>query len=101
MLRSGQHVRLLYSGGILLILAASLYFGIVLAEAGFNIKALGDRVPALVWITLMMSVGFQCFFFGFILQLLKEMKYRLDRVGIHTATRRPKDHQNLQMAGKG
>ena len=29
----------------------------------------------------MISIGFQCFFFGFMLQLIKELKYRLDRVG--------------------
>jgi glycosyltransferase involved in cell wall biosynthesis len=80
-LRSGQHVRLLYSGGLVLIAAALAYFFVILAEASFNVKALGDRVPAFVWITLMISIGFQCFFFGFILQLIKEIKYRLDRVG--------------------
>jgi glycosyltransferase involved in cell wall biosynthesis len=80
-LRSGQHVRLLYSGGLLMIFVALVYFFVILAEAHFNIKALGDRVPAFVWITLMISIGFQCFFFGFILQLIKEMKHRLDRVG--------------------
>jgi glycosyltransferase involved in cell wall biosynthesis len=80
-LRSGQHVRLLYSGGLLLIFVALAYFLVILAEAHFNVKALGDRVPAFVWITLMISIGFQCFFFGFILQLIKELKYRLDRVG--------------------
>jgi glycosyltransferase involved in cell wall biosynthesis len=81
MLRSGQHIRLLYSGGIALILLALAYFLIVLAQAGFHIKGVGDRLPALVWITLMISIGFQCFFFGLILQLIKEMKYKLDRVG--------------------
>jgi glycosyltransferase involved in cell wall biosynthesis len=81
MLRSGQHIRLLYSGGIALILIALGYFFVVLVQAGFNIKGMGDRVPAFVWITLMISVGFQCFFFGLMLQLVKEMKYKLDRVG--------------------
>jgi glycosyltransferase involved in cell wall biosynthesis len=81
MLRSGQHIRLLYSGGIALILVAIAYFLIILAGAGFDLKGMGDRVPAFVWITLMISVGFQCFFFGLMLQLIKEMKYKLDRVG--------------------
>ena len=78
-LRSGQHIRLLYSGGIIMIVFALIYFFTILAEARFNIKALGDRVPAFVWITLMISIGFQCFFFGFVLQLIKQIKYRLDR----------------------
>jgi glycosyltransferase involved in cell wall biosynthesis len=81
MLRSGQHIRLLYSGGIALILFALAYFFVILAESNFKIKTMGDRVPAFVWITLMISIGFQCFFFGFILQLVKQMKYKLDRVG--------------------
>jgi len=81
MLRSGQHIRLLYSGGLGLILFALAYFFVILAESNFRIKTMGDRVPAFVWITLMISIGFQCFFFGFILQLVKQMKYKLDRVG--------------------
>jgi hypothetical protein len=86
MLRSGQHIRLLYSGGIWLILVAIAYFLIILASAGFDVKAMGDRVPAFVWITLMISIGVQCFFFGLILQLIKEMKYKLDRVGRNIST---------------
>jgi glycosyltransferase involved in cell wall biosynthesis len=92
MLRSGQHIRLLYSGGIVLIVLALLYFFVILAEAQFNIKGLGDRVPAFVWITLMISIGFQCFFAGLMLQLMKEMKYRVDRIGRRSAVsdeRRP------------
>jgi hypothetical protein len=85
MLRSGQHIRLLYSGGIVLIALALLYFFVILAEVQFNIKALGDRVPAFVWITLMISIGFQCFFAGLMLQLMKEMKYRIDRIGRRSA----------------
>jgi glycosyltransferase involved in cell wall biosynthesis len=80
MLRSGQHIRTLYSGGIALILIALAYFLVILAEAGFNLKGMGDRVPAFVWITLMISIGFQCFFFGLMLQLVKEMKYKVDRL---------------------
>jgi glycosyltransferase involved in cell wall biosynthesis len=78
-LRSGHHVRLLYSGGIVLIFLALVYFFSILVQANFNLKGMGDRVPAFVWITLLISVGFQCFFFGFILQLIKQIKYRLDR----------------------
>ena len=92
MLRSGQHVRLLYSGGIALMLVALGYFLVILAEAGFDVKAMGDRVPAFVWITLMLSVGLQCFFFGLMLQLIKEMKYKLDRVGRQVAIASKDDH---------
>lgn len=80
MLRSGQHIRLLYSGGILLVMAAVLLFFIVLAQAGFNIKNTFTRLPAFIFIALLTSVGFQFFFFGLILQLIKQIKYRVDQV---------------------
>ncbi len=79
MLRSGQHIRLLYSGGLALIGLALLYFISVLWEAGVDIKATFSRLPAYVFITLLISVGFQLFFFGLVLQLLKQIKYRVDR----------------------
>lgn len=79
LLRNGQHIRTLYSGGIGLVAIALLYFMGVMWQAGFDLKATGDRVPAFVWMTLLISLGCQCFFFGLMLQLLKQMKYRLDR----------------------
>ena len=79
LLRSGQHIRLLYSGGILLVTVAAFYFLWILGEAGFNPKKLTDRTNALVAITLLVSLGFNFFFSGLVLQLLKQMKYRLDR----------------------
>ncbi len=80
MLRSGQHIRLLYSSGIVVVLLGLIYFFVVMAEAGFNIKATFDRVPAFVFIALMISIGFQFFFFGLVLQLIKQMKYQVDRI---------------------
>jgi glycosyltransferase involved in cell wall biosynthesis len=88
MLRSGQHIRLLYSGGLLMTLVALLYFLVIVVEARFNLKGMGDRVPAFVWITLMISIGFQCFFAGLMLQLMKEMKYKVDRIGRRSALMR-------------
>jgi dolichol-phosphate mannosyltransferase len=91
MLRSGQHVRLLYSGGLALVFIALIYFLVIRAESGFDVKTMGDRVPAFVWITLMISVGFQCFFFGLMLQLIKEMKYKIDRLGRQVGAARSGD----------
>jgi hypothetical protein len=33
----------------------------------------------------MISIGFQCFFFGLMLQLIKQMKYQIDRIGRQAA----------------
>ncbi|MCG8406843.1 MAG: glycosyltransferase family 2 protein [Phycisphaerales bacterium] len=85
MMRSGQHIRLLYSAGIVLAFFAMLYFFVVLAQAGFNIKETFNRLPAFVFIALLISLGFQCFFFGLVLQLLKQVKYQVDRANIRTA----------------
>ncbi len=79
MLRSGQHIRLLYSAGIGLVALALLYFFVILAEAGFNPKNTFTRLPALVFITMLISLGFQFFFFGLVLQLIKQIKYRVDQ----------------------
>ena len=78
-MRSGQHIRALFTLGILLVIAAMAYFTMVLWESGFNIKETGKRVPAFVFITMLISLGFNFFFFGLVLQMLKQMKYRLDR----------------------
>jgi hypothetical protein len=79
LLRDGQHIRTLYSCGIALVMFALAYFLTILVQANFDVKATASRVPAFIWITLLLSVGVQMFFFGFVLQLLKQMKYRLDR----------------------
>jgi glycosyltransferase involved in cell wall biosynthesis len=77
-LRSGQHIRYLYSLGILCVLGGLAVFGGVMVQEGFKI-ALLHRMPALVLIALLVSTGLQLFFFGFILQLLKQMKKNVDR----------------------
>ena len=75
-LRSGQHLRLLYSTGLLSIVAGVLYFVIILAQEGLNI---GSRVPGLLLVALLVMSGLQLFFFGFVLQLLKQIKRNVDR----------------------
>lgn len=76
-LRSGQHLRLLYSAGLLSIVAGVLYFVILLAQEGlFNI---GNRLSGLLLVALLVMSGMQLFFFGFVLQLLKQIKRNVDR----------------------
>jgi glycosyltransferase involved in cell wall biosynthesis len=75
-LRSGQHLRLLYSAGLLSMIGGVLYFAIILAQEGLNI---GSRVPGLLLVALLVMSGLQLFFFGFVLQLLKQIKRNVDR----------------------
>ena len=76
-LRSGQHLRLLYSAGLLSMVGGVLYFAIILAQAG--LLNIGSRVPGLLLVALLVMSGLQLFFFGFVLQLLKQIKRNVDR----------------------
>lgn len=78
-LRSGQHIRYLYTAGIGLVMSGFLLFLAVLIEEGFRIKGIGHRAPAFMLIGLLVSTGVQFFFFGFVLQLLKQIKKNVDR----------------------
>jgi hypothetical protein len=77
-LRSGQHIRWLYSAGIVAVfLGFAMFFGILVQE-GFTYK-LGHRLPAILLVALSITTGLQLFFFGFVLQLLKQIKRNVDR----------------------
>jgi glycosyltransferase involved in cell wall biosynthesis len=78
MLRSGQHIRLLYTLGLLAIAAAFALFAAVFIQEGLTLQ-LAHRMPALLLVALLVITGVQLFFFGFILQLLKQIKKSIDR----------------------
>jgi len=77
MLRSGQHIRWLYSLGAISFISGFLYFGVILVQEGFR-YAFTNRVPGITLVALLITTGLQLFFFGFILQLLKQIKRRVD-----------------------
>ena len=77
LVRSGQHIRWLYSLGALAFLLGFIVFGVILAQEGFT-YALGNRLPGLTLVGLLITTGLQLFFFGFVLQLLKLIKQRID-----------------------
>jgi dolichol-phosphate mannosyltransferase len=87
LLRSGYHIRLLYSIGIWLVLLAVAYFFFVWWQEGFSLR-LGNRTPALILVALMIISGIQLFFFGFILQLINQIKRSIDRVMYRRRDRR-------------
>jgi len=80
LMRSGLHIRWLYSAGFLLMLAALLYFGFVAWEEGFHFKRMFSRLPAFIFIALMSMVGVQLFSLGFLAELSKNIKARVDRL---------------------
>ena len=78
-IRSKKHIKWLYSIGILLNLFAIIYFAFISWESSFQFKNMFDRLPSFVLIALFILAGLQFFFFGFILQIVKEIKYGVDR----------------------
>jgi glycosyltransferase involved in cell wall biosynthesis len=78
LLRSGTHIRWLYSLGLLAIAGAFALFLAVFIEEGLTLR-LAHRMPALLLVALLVITGLQLFFFGFVLQLLKQIKKAVDR----------------------
>jgi len=78
LLRSGHHIRTLYNLGLVLIALAVTYFVYIVVQEGFTF-AMGHRTPAFVLIALLISTGMQFFFFGFILQLINQIKRSTDK----------------------
>ena len=82
LLRSGQHIRSLYTIGLLSVAAAfAIFLAVVIEEGSLR---LAHRTPALLLVVLLFTGGLQLFFFGFVLQLLKQLKKSIDR---HNAPR--------------
>jgi len=79
-IRSKQHIKWLYSAGILLFSTAIFYFLFISWQAAFDFKSMFSRLPSFILIGLLIMVGIQLFFFGFLLQLIKDIKYRIDRI---------------------
>ena len=75
-IRSKQHIKWLYSIGIILCSMAVIYFSLISWQAAFNFKSMFSRLPSFILIALLILVGIQLFFFGFLLQIIKDIKYR-------------------------
>lgn len=88
LLRSGQHIRALYTLGLALFCGAFLVFAVIFAQEGFTL-ALGTRTPALILIALMVMTGLQLLFFGFSFQLMKQIKRSIDRIEYEEHFERP------------
>lgn len=80
-LRAGEHVRALYWFGFFLVFLAVAIFGAIFVEEGFTLK-LAHRTPAFIFIALLTLLGSLTFFFGFVLQLLQQIKRSTDRAAL-------------------
>lgn len=79
-IRSKQHIKWLYTIGIIFVLMALAYFLFISYQASFQFKAMFSRIPSFLLIALLVLTGIQLFFFGFLIELIKEIKYRIDRL---------------------
>lgn len=88
-LRSGQHIRWLYTAGIVCMLLAVLTFLGLVVDEGIG-PGLFRRITGFIFIAVMALSGMQMFFFGFVLQLLKQIKKNQDRLTRRTSLVLPK-----------
>jgi len=88
LLRSGYHIRILYSVGIWLVLFAFAYFFLVSWQEGFTWPRMAARTPAFILIALLVISGIQLFFFGFILQLINQIKRSVDSIAYRRRDKR-------------
>jgi glycosyltransferase involved in cell wall biosynthesis len=79
-IRSRQHIKWLYSTGIVFMMAAFAHFLFISWQASFQFKEMFQRLPSFLLIALLVLAGIQLFFFGFTIEMIKNIKYRLDRL---------------------
>jgi len=76
-LRSGQHIKLLYALATFFSLLAISDFLIVGIQSRFSLQTLLDRQSFHI-ILMLLIIAFNMFFFGFVLEILSSIKRRLD-----------------------
>ncbi len=77
--RAGLHMMLFTVLGLLFMLAGILLGILLLVAENFDVTRMVSRTPMLILITLLVTVGMQMFFFGFLLGLVADVKNRLYR----------------------
>ncbi len=80
LVKTGKHITWLTTAGALFALAAVAGFIAILIEESFSIPDLFDRLPALLLIALLVMVGTQMFFTGLVLEMLRNIARRVDRI---------------------
>ncbi len=79
-IRSGSHVRWLYRISFCLMAGSFVYFFVILAQAGFSVPRLYIRIPALICIAMLAVISIQLFTLGFLTEILRLIKLRVDRL---------------------
>ncbi len=77
-LRSGNHIKFLYPFGLFFLFLAVLDFLIVGIDVNFNFMKMLDR-QTFHMILMLVSIGLNMFFMGFVLELIHRIKGRLDK----------------------
>ena len=80
LVKSGKHLTWLATMGSLFVIGGGAFFFVVLVQEGFSVPELFDRLPALLLIALLVSVGTQMFFFGLVLELLRQISRQVDHI---------------------
>ena len=79
-IRAGGHVRWSYTASLTLMVAALGYFISVVWQAHADLTRMFNRLPALVFISMMIMASIQLFMLGFLTEVLGGIKLRMDRI---------------------
>ena len=79
-LRAGLHMMFFTAIGIIMVLIGLGYGIFVFYEESFIISNIFDRLPALLLVVLLITLGFQIFFIGMVLQMLVRIKHKVDHL---------------------
>ncbi len=99
-IRAGVHIRWSYTAAFILITVALSYFLSVVWQAGGRIDRMFPRLPAFVFISMMILMSIQLFTLGFLMELMGGIKLRVDRLSSERSEERPEELEGV-LSGKG
>ena len=81
-IRAGAHIRWSYTAACALMTVALGYFLFVMWQSAFDLTRMFSRLPALVFISMMIMASIQLFTLGFLTEIIGGIKLRVDRLSL-------------------
>ena len=81
-IRARAHIRWSYTASFILISTALGYFFSVVWQAGGHLERMFSRLPAFVFISMMIMCSIQLFMLGFLTEIVGGIKLRVDRLSL-------------------
>ena len=98
-IRAGAHIRWSYTAAFVLLSGALGYFFSVVWQAGGHLERMFPRLPAFVFISMMLLMGIQLFTLGFLMELMGGIKLRVDRLSSERAEEKLDEPEGVASGG--